>query len=74
MECFEYKNYTSKYAMQNRNNGRGVQVKQPLKVLQLLYKHADFDVEKELKREIMKQLNNVNTIQSYLLCLNMSNL
>ena len=50
MEGFEYKNYTSKYVMRNRNNGRGVQAKQSLKVLQLLYVHSCFDVQKEKKK------------------------
>ena len=50
MEGFEYKNYTSNFVMRNRNNGQGVQVKQSLKVLQLLYKNSTFDVEQEKKK------------------------
>ena len=50
MEGFEYKNYTSKHVIRNRNNGRGVQVKQSLKILQLLFIHTLHDVTKELKK------------------------
>lgn len=50
MEGFEYKNYTSKHIIRNRNNGRGVQVKQSLKILQLLFIHTLHDVTKELKK------------------------
>ena len=37
--------------MQSRNNGRGVKAKQSLKMLQLFYSHAEFNVEKELKKQ-----------------------
>ena len=50
MEAFEYKNYTSKHVVRTRNNGRGVQVRQSMKVLQLLFVHATFDVEKEKEK------------------------
>ena len=50
MEGFEYKNYTSKHVMQSRNNGRGIQAKQSLRILQLIYVHGLFDVKKELKK------------------------
>ena len=50
MEDFQYKNYTPKHVIQSRNNGCGVQAKNSLNILQLLYSHAEFNVDKELKK------------------------
>ena len=59
MEGFEYKSYKSKHGIQSRNNERGVQAKQSLNMLKLLYSRAEFNVEKELKSGIKTQISNI---------------
>ena len=49
MEGFEYKNFSSKYAVSTRSNGKGNIVMQSMRVLHLLFKSGYHNVDKEIK-------------------------
>ena len=50
MDGFEYKNFSSKYVVSTRSNGKGNIVMQSMRVLHLLFKSGYHNVDKEIKR------------------------
>ena len=61
MEGFEYKNFTSKYVISTRTNGKGNIVLQSMRVLHLLFQTGYHNVEREIKRR-KKEVSSVNQI------------
>ena len=59
MEGYEYKNFTSKYFVSNRSNGKGNIVMQSMRVLHLLFRSGYHNAERKIKRQ-KKETSNEN--------------